>query len=100
MEGSCTNWDYNNVIALRFRKVRFGLSNLKKESRSTYRVSKGNSVMNTFDIPLQCPTCSGQMYITRYEAPLNVLRERSWQICKNCDFEQQTDDFKKKLLTV
>ena len=56
--------------------------------------------MNTLDIPLPCPSCSGKMYSTRYEALLNVLRERSWQICKNCDFEQQTDDFKKKLLTV
>jgi len=57
-------------------------------------------MMNTLDIPLPCPSCGGKMYSIRYETPLNVLRERSWQICKNCDFEQQTDDFKKKLLTV
>jgi len=57
-------------------------------------------MMNTLDIPLPCPVCGGKMYSIRYEAPLNILRERNWQICKNCDFEQQTDDFKKKLFTV
>ncbi len=57
-------------------------------------------MMNTLNIPLPCPACGGRMYATRYETSLNILKTRSWQICKNCDFEQQADDFKKGLLTI
>lgn len=56
--------------------------------------------MSKFDIPLPCPSCGGKMYVTSYKAQLNILKKRSWQICVNCDFEQQTNDFKKKLFTV
>jgi len=56
--------------------------------------------MNQINIPLACPSCEGKMYSVRYDAPLKILKERSWQICKECGFEQSTDDFKMRLLTV
>ena len=56
--------------------------------------------MNQIDIPLSCPSCYSKMYSTRYDAPLKILRERSWQVCKECGFERSTEDFKKELLTV
>ena len=56
--------------------------------------------MNAIDIPLPCPSCGGKMYSIRYETSLNILRERSWQVCKQCRFERTTEDFKKELLTV
>jgi len=57
-------------------------------------------LMNQINIPLACPSCDGKMYSIRYDAPLKILKERSWQICKECGFEQSTDDFKKELWTV
>ncbi len=56
--------------------------------------------MKEFSIPLSCPLCDGKMYSVRYDAPLGILKDRSWQICKTCGFERTTDDFKKELLTV
>ncbi len=57
-------------------------------------------LMNQINIPMTCPSCYGKMYSIRYDVPLKILKERSWQICKECGFEQSTDDFKKELLTV
>jgi len=56
--------------------------------------------MKQISIPLSCPSCYGKMYSVRYDAPLKILKERSWQICKNCGFERTVDDFKKELFTV
>jgi len=56
--------------------------------------------MKEFSIPLLCPSCDRKIYSVRYDAPLGILKDRSWQICKTCGFERTTDDFKKELLTV
>jgi len=56
--------------------------------------------MSQINIPLSCPSCDGKMYAVSYDAPLKILKERSWQVCKECGFEQQADDFKRMLLTV
>ena len=56
--------------------------------------------MNQIDIPLPRPSCEGKMYSVRYDPPLKILKERSWQVCKECGFEQSTDDFKMRLFTV
>jgi len=56
--------------------------------------------MRKIDIPLTCPSCDGRMYSITYDAPLRFLQERSWQVCKECNFQQSTDDFKRRLLTV
>jgi len=56
--------------------------------------------MNQINIPLSCPSCTGKMYSVKYDAPLKILKERSWQICKSCGFQRSTDDFKRRLLTV
>lgn len=56
--------------------------------------------MTQIGIPLSCPSCEGKMYSVRYDAPLAILRDRSWQICKICGFERSTDEFKKGLLTI
>lgn len=56
--------------------------------------------MIQINIPISCPSCDGCMYSVRYHAPLGILKDRSWQICKICGFERSTDDFKKELLTI
>lgn len=52
------------------------------------------------NIPLSCPSCSGKMYALRYETPLKILKERGWLVCKECDYEIQTEYFKNRLFTV
>ena len=49
-------------------------------------------------IPLSCPKCSGRMVVIRYDAILKLLKERSWQVCKNCMYERSVNDFKKELI--
>jgi hypothetical protein len=49
------------------------------------------------DIPLPCPSCGGKMYSVSYEASLSILKKRSWQVCKECDFERSSEDFKKAM---
>ena len=51
-------------------------------------------------IPISCPKCSGKMVAVHYDTVLNILKLRSWQVCKECNFQRSTDDFKKSLLTV
>jgi len=52
------------------------------------------------DIPILCPKCGGKMHCVYYEATLNILKKRSWQLCKRCDYEISTDDFKKSICCV
>ena len=49
------------------------------------------------DIPLSCPSCGGKMYSVSYESTLSLLKKRSWQVCKECDFERESDEFKKTI---
>jgi C4-type Zn-finger protein len=49
------------------------------------------------DIPLPCPSCGGKMYSVSYEASFTILKKRSWQVCKECDFERDSEDFKKSI---
>ncbi len=49
------------------------------------------------DIPLPCPKCNGKMYSVSYDATLSILKNRSWQICKECNFERNTEEFKKSI---
>jgi hypothetical protein len=49
------------------------------------------------DIPLPCPVCAGKMYSVSYESLFSILKKRSWHVCKECDFEQNTEDFKKMI---
>jgi len=49
------------------------------------------------DIPLPCPKCNGKMYSVNYEVTLSILKNRSWQICKECNFERSTEEFKKSI---
>jgi C4-type Zn-finger protein len=59
---------------------------------------KKNSKQNMkIDIPLPCPSCGGKMYSVNYEASFTILKKRSWQVCKECDFERNTDEFKKTI---
>jgi len=52
------------------------------------------------DIPISCPSCNGKMYAICYETTISVLKRRSWQVCKECGFERNTDDFKKSICCV
>lgn len=49
------------------------------------------------DIPSPCPKCGEKMYSISYESVFSILNKRSWQVCKKCDFEQNTEDFKKSI---
>jgi len=42
------------------------------------------------DIPLQCPSYDGKMYSISYESAFSILKKRSWQICKECNFERNS----------
>jgi C4-type Zn-finger protein len=55
------------------------------------------TIMMKIDIPLPCPSCGGKMYSVNYETSFSILKKRSWQVCKECDFERNTDDFKKTI---
>ncbi|HJJ23125.1 MAG TPA: hypothetical protein OQH54_05350 [Nitrosopumilus sp.] len=52
------------------------------------------------DIPLSCPSCGGKMYSVSYESVFSVLKKRSWQVCKECNFERNSEDFKKSICCV
>ena len=52
------------------------------------------------DIPLSCPSCGGKMYSVSYESVLPALKKRSWQVCKECNFERNSEDFKKSICCV
>ena len=49
------------------------------------------------DIPIPCPLCAGKMYSVSYEPTLKILKNRSWQVCKECHFERNMEDFKKSI---
>ncbi|MDH3191812.1 MAG: hypothetical protein OEM18_03905 [Nitrosopumilus sp.] len=49
------------------------------------------------DIPLPCPSCGGKMYSVSYETSLSILKKRIWHVCKECDFERNSEDFKKSI---
>ena len=52
------------------------------------------------DIPVRCKKRGGKMYCISYDAMINLLRKRSWHVCKTCSWSQSVDDFKKELLTI
>ena len=52
------------------------------------------------DIPVQCPKCLGRMYSVFYDCTLNILKRRTWHICKQCGYERDVEQFKRELLTV
>jgi C4-type Zn-finger protein len=51
------------------------------------------------DIPLSCPSCGGKMYSISisYESSFAILKKRSWQACKECSFERNSEEFKKSI---
>ena len=49
------------------------------------------------DIPIPCPSCGGKMYSVSYEPALRLLKKRSWQVCKECNFERNVDEYKKTI---
>jgi hypothetical protein len=52
------------------------------------------------DIPIPCPSCGGKMYSVCsvcYESSFSLLKKRSWQVCKECNFERNSEDFKKSI---
>jgi len=52
------------------------------------------------NIPLPCPECGGRMYSVGYQATIKILKNRTWHVCKECDFERDTEDFKRALFCV
>ncbi len=57
-------------------------------------------ITEAFSIPLSCPKCEGKMIAVKYHEPSLIFDKHSVQMCKECDYQIQTDDFKKQLLTV
>ncbi len=70
---------------------------------SVLRVSY-NQILGIFimkQLFVACPSCEGNsLFLTKYDAPLRILKERSWLICKDCDYQIQTDEYKKSLFCV
>jgi hypothetical protein len=51
-------------------------------------------------IPLPCPDCGGKMKSVSYDSKFNILKNRSWHICNECSYEQDTEKFKRNLFTI
>lgn len=76
---------------------------LKKIQMNDLSVLRDSFIQNyttkfmKIDIPLPCPSCGGKMYSISYESKFPILNKRSWQICKECSFERDSEDFKKSI---
>jgi len=47
---------------------------------------------------LPCPSCGGnRLFLTKYEVPLKILKDRSWLVCKDCNFQIPKEKYKKSL---
>ncbi len=57
-------------------------------------------ISEAFSIPLSCPKCESEMIAVKYGDPSQIFDNHSIQICKECDYQIQVDDFKKELFTV
>ena len=57
-------------------------------------------ITEAFSIPLSYPKCEGKMIAVKYSDPSQLFDEHSVQTYKECDYQIQTDDFKKQLFTV
>ncbi len=57
-------------------------------------------ITKAFSIPLSCPKCEGKMIAVKFGDPSQLFDKHGVQICKECDYQIQTDDFKKQLFTV
>jgi C4-type Zn-finger protein len=66
--------------------------------RLIFKIRQYNYIQ--IDIPLSCPSCGGKMYSVSYESVLPDLKKRSWQVCKECNFERNSEDFKKSIFCV
>jgi len=64
--------------------------------RASYIQNLSNYFMK-IDIPIPCPNCGGKMYSVGYDTTLKLLKNRTWQVCKECNFERTTDEFKKSI---
>jgi len=49
------------------------------------------------DIPLQCPSCGGKMCSISYDSAFSILKKRSWQVYKECNYERNSEEFKKSI---
>ena len=50
---------------------------------------------------LPCPSCGGnRLFLTKYEVSLKILKDRSWLVCKDCDFQIPTEKYKKSLFSM
>jgi len=58
-----------------------------------------NNIMKRIFAP--CPSCNGEnLFYTKYEAPLKVLKDRSWLLCKDCEYQIEMEEWKKSLYCV
>jgi hypothetical protein len=62
---------------------------------------QNSPILSMEQLFVSCPSCEGNnLYLTKYDAPLKILKERSWLICKDCDYQIQTEEYKKTLFCV
>ena len=57
-------------------------------------MGNGTDILN---IPLACPKCGGKMYSVRYDSIIKVLKHRSWQVCHDCKYQRDSEEFKNSL---
>lgn len=50
-------------------------------------------------IPLSCPKCGAGLKAVRYDVMLNILKKRSWHVCK-CGFERDAERYKAEMCCV
>ncbi len=62
-----------------------------------YYIQNLSNYFMKIDIPIPCPSCGGKMYSVGYDTTLKLLKNRTWQVCKECNFERTTDEFKKSI---
>lgn len=70
---------------------------------SVLRVSYNQKLLFSFmkQIFVTCPSCDGKRaYFVKYDTLLKVLKDRSWLICEDCDYEIPMKEFKKSLFCV
>lgn len=51
-------------------------------------------------IPLLCPKCEEKIFLIQSQPKIDGLLFRQWHCCRNCQFVEQVNDFKRRVLTV
>ena len=51
-------------------------------------------------VAMHCPVCGGSMVGVAYDAPLKVLEDRKWNVCRDCGYQKDVNKWKKAVFTI